>query len=109
LASALRTRGEIMIVVASSGIAALLIPEGRTAYSRFNIPLTIDEASSCNITSYSDLAALIVRAKLIIWDEGPMLHNHCFKSLDRAFRDVLRSYNNGRLDIPFGGKVVVLG
>jgi ATP-dependent DNA helicase PIF1 len=109
LASALRTRGEIMIVVASSGIAALLIPEGRTAYSRFNIPLTIDEASSCNITSYSDLAALIVRAKLIIWDEAPMLHKHCFKSLDRAFRGVLRSYNNGRLDIPFGGKVVVLG
>jgi len=109
LAAAIRSRGEIVIVVASSGIAALLIPGGRTAHYRFHIPLIIHEASSCNITSDSDLATLIARAKLIIWDEAPMLHKHCFESVDRAFRDILRSYNNGRLDIPFGGKVVVLG
>jgi len=109
LAAGLRSKGEIVIAVASSGIAALLIPGGRTAHSRFHIPLVIHEASSCNITPDSDLARLISRAKLIIWDEAPMLHKHCFESLDRAFRDILRSHNNGRLDIPFGGKVVVLG
>jgi len=95
--------------VASSSTAALLIPRGRTAHSRFHIPLIIHEGSSCNITPDNDLAGLIARAKLIIWDEAPMLHKHCFESLDRAFRDVLRSHNNGRLDIPFGGKVLMLG
>jgi len=109
LAAAIRSRGEIVIAVASSGIAALLIAGGRTAHSRFNIPIIIHESSSCTITQDSDLATLIARAKLIIWDEAPMLHKHCFEAVDRAFRDILRTYNNGRLDIPFGGKVVVLG
>lgn len=96
-ADGLRSRGEIVIVVASSGMAALLILGGRTAHSRFHIPLIIHEPSSCNITPDSDLAGLIARAKLIIWDEAPMLHKHCFESLDRAYRYVLRSHNNGRL------------
>jgi len=38
-----------------------------------------------------------------------MIHRHCFEALDRTLRDVLRHRNNDRLDIPFGGKVVVLG
>lgn len=38
-----------------------------------------------------------------------MMHRHCFEALDRSLRDMLRNENNGRLDIPFGGKVVVLG
>jgi hypothetical protein len=29
--------------------------------------------------------------------------------LDRSLRDLMRHHNNGRMDIPFGGKVVVLG
>lgn len=46
---------------------------------------------------------------MIIWDETPMMHRHYFEVVDRIIRDILRSYNNGSLDIPFGGKVVVLG
>jgi len=109
MAAALRSKGEIVIAVASSGIAALLIPGGRTAHSRFCIPLDVHETSSCTMTPDSDLAKLIAQARLIIWDEAPMLHKHCFEAVDRALRDVLRCYNGGRLDIPFGGKVVVLG
>lgn len=37
-----------------------------------------------------------------------MMHRHCFEVLDRKLRDILRHQNNDRLDIPFGGKVVVL-
>jgi RecG-like helicase len=49
LSAALRSRGEIVLTVASSGIAALLIPGGRTAHSRFGIPINIDEYSTCEI------------------------------------------------------------
>ena len=38
-----------------------------------------------------------------------MMHKHCFKALDNSIRDILRHQNDDRLDIPFGGKVVVLG
>ncbi|KAL5194227.1 Replication protein A DNA-binding subunit B [Glycine soja] len=38
LASSLRAKNQIVIIVASSGIASLLLPGGRTAHSRFKIP-----------------------------------------------------------------------
>jgi len=49
MASALRSQGEIVLIVASSGIAALLIPGGKTAHSRFGIPILIHDASTCPI------------------------------------------------------------
>jgi len=45
LSAALRSDGEIVLACASSGIAALLIPDGRTAHSRFGIPFIINECS----------------------------------------------------------------
>jgi len=38
-----------------------------------------------------------------------MMHRHCFEALDRSLRDIPENINNGSLDIPFGGKVVILG
>lgn len=34
-----RSLGKIALAVAASGIASLLLPSGRTAHSRFNIPI----------------------------------------------------------------------
>ncbi|PKY57229.1 hypothetical protein RhiirA4_283232, partial [Rhizophagus irregularis] len=50
LLATIRLHGDIAIAVASSGIAALLLSGGRTAHSRFKIPLKIDEFSTCNIS-----------------------------------------------------------
>ena len=49
LASTLWSRGDIVITVASSGIAATLLPSGRTAHSRFAIPIEVTESSTCTI------------------------------------------------------------
>ncbi|CAN7087727.1 unnamed protein product, partial [Brassica oleracea var. botrytis] len=54
--SRLRSKKQIVLPVASSGIAALLLPNGRTAHSRFNIPLKLDEDKLCNIKSGTMLA-----------------------------------------------------
>lgn len=109
MCAALRSKGEIVLAVASSGIAALLIPGGRTAHSRFCIPFQIDECSTCTIEPDSPLATLIAKAKLIIWDEAPMMHKYCFEVVDRTFRDVLKKIDHRNKYIPFGGKVVVFG
>ena len=109
LSSAIRSKGDIVLTVSSSGIAALLIPGGRTAHSRFAIPFIVDECSTCTIHPNNNLAELVDKAKLIIQDEALMMHRHCFEALDRTLIDVLRHRNNDILDIPFGGKVVVLG
>ena len=59
LTSALRSEGHIVLAVASSGIASLLLPGGRTAHSRFRIPISITEDSTCSIDQGSDLAELL--------------------------------------------------
>ncbi|GJT41603.1 ATP-dependent DNA helicase PIF1-like protein [Tanacetum coccineum] len=56
LAAAIRRKGDIVLNVASSGIASLLMSGGRTAHSRFHIPINIDETSTCSICPQSDLA-----------------------------------------------------
>ncbi|XP_019184562.1 PREDICTED: uncharacterized protein LOC109179508 [Ipomoea nil] len=109
LSSALRRKGEIVLNVASSGIASLLLPGGRTAHSRFAIPISVNEDSTCNIRQGTPLAELIMQSKLIIWDEAPMMHKFCFEALDRTLRDLLRSTNPRSCEMTFGGKTVVLG
>lgn len=103
LGSALRSRGKIVLNVASSGIAALLLQGGRTAHSRFGIPMAVNEFSTCSISAGSHQADLIKEAELIIWDEAPMMSKHCFETLDRTMRDILKC------DKVFGGKVIVFG
>ncbi|XP_057747695.1 uncharacterized protein LOC130966889 [Arachis stenosperma] len=71
LASALRSRSQVVLTVASSGIASLLLPGGRTTHSHFAIPLNLDEFSTCNISQGSALAELLIKTMLIIWDEAP--------------------------------------
>ncbi|XP_019151926.1 PREDICTED: ATP-dependent DNA helicase PIF1-like [Ipomoea nil] len=109
LSSALRSKGDIVLNVASSGIASLLLPGGRTAHLRFSIPIAVNEDSTCNISQSSPLAQLIMQSKLIIWDEAPMMHKFCFEALDRTMRDIMRAKNPKCLDMTFGGKTVVLG
>ncbi|XP_019195835.1 PREDICTED: uncharacterized protein LOC109189678 [Ipomoea nil] len=109
LSSALRSKSQIVLNVASSGIASLLLPGGRTAHSRFAIPIAVNEDSTCNIRNGSELAELLVQTKLIIWDEAPMMHKFCFEALDRTIRDLMRFINPRSSDMTFGGKTVVLG
>lgn len=107
--SKLRSEGKIVLPVASSGIAATLLPGGRTAHSRFKIPIVLDEFSHCSIAHNSDIAHLIKSTSLIIWDEAPMQHRYAFECLDRSLRDIMKSVDANRYHMPFGGITVVLG
>jgi len=95
------------LTVASSGIASLLLLGGRTAHSKFKIPVPTLEHSVCDITKGSELSNLMKLANLIIWDEAPMAHKYCFETLDRTLKDIMREKN--KTDSIFGGKVVVFG
>ncbi|XP_013657903.1 ATP-dependent DNA helicase pif1-like [Brassica napus] len=107
--SRLRSRKQIVLPVASSGIAALLLPNGRTAHSRFNIPLKLDEDKLCNIKPGTMLAELIEKTDLIIWDEAPMTHKHAFEALDKTLKDIMSIKTPHAKDQTFGGKTVLLG
>ncbi|KAF8101025.1 hypothetical protein N665_0211s0014 [Sinapis alba] len=105
LSAAIRSRGDIVLNVASSGIASLLLQGGRTAHSRFGIPLNPDEFSSCTMKHGTDQANLVKASSLIIWDEAPMMSKHCFEALDRSLSDIVGKHDTQ----PFGGKVIVFG
>ncbi|XP_015949023.1 uncharacterized protein LOC107473943 [Arachis duranensis] len=109
LSTSIRSKGDIVLNVASSGNAVLLLPNGRTAHSRFKVPLSVNQDSICNIRQDTPLARLISSAKLIIWDEAPMLNKFCFEALDKCLKDVLRFDRGYNPDAPFGGKIVVMG
>ncbi|CAG8471117.1 4110_t:CDS:2 [Acaulospora morrowiae] len=103
LLSHIRSNHQIALAVASSGIAALLLHGGRTAHSRFKIPIIIDENATCNIKKGTDLAILLQKAVLIIWDEAPMLHRHVFEAVDKTLRDIMEN------NFPFGNKIFLFG
>uniref|UniRef100_A0A0A9CYE9 ATP-dependent DNA helicase n=1 Tax=Arundo donax TaxID=35708 RepID=A0A0A9CYE9_ARUDO len=98
LLNSIRSQGKIALAVASSGIAALLLPGGRTPHSRFRIPLDIQEHSVCSIKKNTHLSELIEQTSLIIWDEAPVNHKHYFEALDRTLRDIMTSTNHGSAD-----------
>lgn len=87
----------------------MLLPRGRTAHSRFKIPIEISETSICSIRRGTMLADVIQKTSLIIWDEAPMTHRRCFEALDRTLRYLLSEEEPANAIRPFGGKVVVLG
>jgi hypothetical protein len=101
----LRSDGKIVLCVASSGIAALLLPGGRTAHSTFRIPIdTLTADSLYNISKQDKRAELLRAVDLIIWDEAPMQNRFTHEALDRTLRDICDNELT-----PFGGKAVVFG
>ncbi|CAN1306098.1 ATP-dependent DNA helicase PIF1 [Linum perenne] len=92
LISEVRGRSKIALVVASSGIAATLLPHGSTAHSQFKIPIDIHHTSTCHIKRGTQLAHIIRNTELIV----------CICDL----MDLPMSGNGYK---PFGGKTVLLG
>ncbi|OMO85773.1 DNA helicase PIF1, ATP-dependent [Corchorus olitorius] len=72
-------------------------------------PLRIDQWSTCDIKRGTQLARLIQRTSLIVWDEAPMMHRHCIEALDRSLRDIRGSVDPRMMHKPFGGITVVFG
>uniref|UniRef100_A0A453CK12 ATP-dependent DNA helicase n=1 Tax=Aegilops tauschii subsp. strangulata TaxID=200361 RepID=A0A453CK12_AEGTS len=104
LLAKVRAEGKIAVATATSGVAASILPGGRTAHSRFKIPLNTEDGGVCSFTKQSGTAKLLMRASLIIWDEASMTKRHAVEALDNSMRDIM-----ARPDLPFGGKTIVFG
>ncbi|XP_026410263.1 ATP-dependent DNA helicase PIF7-like [Papaver somniferum] len=103
IARSCRRDGNIVLTVASSGIASLLLDGGRTAHSTFKIPFNVQEDSNIGISKDSEYAQLLKEVRFVIWDEVSMQHRFCMEAVDRLLRDIRSD------DRHFGGVTVVLG
>ncbi|CAN1275523.1 hypothetical protein LINPERPRIM_LOCUS15732 [Linum perenne] len=90
--SKIRSEGKIVFIVASSEIAATLLPDGVTAHSRFKIPLEVDNLSTCMVKKGTEVAELLKEATLIV-----------------TLCDLMNTPLSGPQYSPFGGKTVLLG
>ena len=83
-----RSTDRITVVTATSGIAASIMLGGRTAHSRFKIPIKLQDNSVCNFTKQSGTATLLHEMSLIIWDEVAMTQRQAVETLERSLRDI---------------------
>jgi hypothetical protein len=71
----IRANGWIVLCVASSGIASLLLPGGHTAHSTFSIPVeNLTDESCCQVDKNSRQADMMRLVRLIVWDEAVTQH-----------------------------------
>ena len=107
--SKIKSNGKIVLIVASSEIASLLLSDGWTAHSKFKISIQVVAYSICKIKKGTQLTKLIESTSLIVWDEAPMNHRNYFEALDKFLKDILQNGDSVTLKKPFRGKVVLLG
>jgi chromosomal replication initiation ATPase DnaA len=50
LLATIRSRNKIVVATAATGVAVSIMLGGRTAHSRFKIPLTLDDGAFCAFT-----------------------------------------------------------
>ena len=91
----------VVLACASSGIAATVLKGGSTAHNKFQLPIDLNEDSSCDVRDRTDRHKLIFDSKLVVWDEAPMMHRFAVNAVDKMFRRVKQ------LEKPFGGVTVV--
>lgn len=104
-----RSKGCIILAVASSGIAAILLDLGRTFHSRFKAErLHPAPEQRLNIKAQTTLAELLRRADAIIWDEAAMGNKYHMEALDLTLRDFMKAKDPRLESVPFGGKTIVL-
>ena len=90
------------MTVAWTGIAASLLPEGRTVHSRFKLPVPILETSTSSIRPNSKEAGEIRKTQVFIWDEAPMAPSYALNAVDILLRDIMN------INVSFRGKIMVL-
>ena len=64
------------IAVASSGIAATILLNGRTVHSIFKIPIQLNEDYICSIKNKSKSGKLFRSCIFIVWDECTITQKH---------------------------------
>ena len=101
-----KIRGEsnIVLPVASTGIAANLLTGGRTYHSQFKLPIPLLDTSTSYMKLSSDDAAIIREAKLLIWDECTMAPSTALKAVDKLLKEIMQSSHP-----KFGNKTILLG
>ncbi|XP_029177077.1 uncharacterized protein LOC114945157 [Nylanderia fulva] len=99
----LKSQGKVVNTMAFTGIAATLLPNGRTAHKTLGLPVPLFNDSTSNIKVQSKEADYLKKTDVFIWDEAPMAPRYALEVMNCLLQDLMHN------DIPFGGKIVIFG
>ncbi|KIH61240.1 hypothetical protein ANCDUO_08494 [Ancylostoma duodenale] len=88
--------------VAWTGIAANLLPQGRTVTSAFKLNMADGNRTSVMKRQQRE-ARQLMATDIIIWDEISMAPKCALEAVDSLLRDIMHN------DRPFGGKLFIIG
>ncbi|RCN51900.1 hypothetical protein ANCCAN_01988 [Ancylostoma caninum] len=91
-----------VLCVAWTGIAANLLPGGRTVSSAFKLNMADGNRSSLMKRQQKE-AQELMSTDIIIWDEISMAPRCALEAVDTLFRDIMQD------ERPFGGKLFIIG
>ena len=90
--------------MAYNGIAATLLPSGRTLHNRFGLPVPLFSNSKSTIkTTHFKKIEEIRNTDVFVIDEISSAPKHAMRIMDEVLREIMSN------DLPFGGKVVLWG
>ena len=82
--------------------------KGRTAHSRFKIPLNLTPESQSSITSEDPDWELLLRARMVVWDEAQSMHRRGIEFVSSLLQGIAEQAGwTEAAKQPFGGKVIV--
>nr|CAD2194075.1 unnamed protein product [Meloidogyne enterolobii] len=85
--------------MAFTGIAATLLPGGRTMNNRFGLNL---DMSNSKIGPSSKAWTELENIDMFICDEAPMIHKRALSTIDLKLKEIMKS------NIDFGGKIMLM-
>ncbi|XP_074099927.1 ATP-dependent DNA helicase pif1-like [Cotesia typhae] len=103
LCELLKDKNKNVCTMAYTGIAATLLPNGKTIHKTFGLPVPMFSDSSSNVKPNSKHGIYLSNVDVFIWDEAPMSPRYALEIANRTLQDIM---NN---DIPFGGKIMIMG
>jgi hypothetical protein len=86
------------------GIAANLLPDGRTMHKTFGLPFgEIDKESTSSAKHNNKLGQELKDTEVFIIDEISMVSKHVLELIDRKMQELMEN------KLPFGGKIMIIG
>ncbi|KYN10408.1 ATP-dependent DNA helicase PIF1, partial [Trachymyrmex cornetzi] len=98
-----KIRNKRVCTMAFTGIAATLLPCGKTVHKTFGLPAPLFEDSTSAIKIQSKEAKYLKEIDIFIWDEATMAPRYALEIIDRTLRDFTKN------KLPFGGKIIIMG
>jgi hypothetical protein len=85
------------------GIAANLLPDGRTMHKTFGLPFNVDKDACSNSKPNNVCGQEMIMTDVFIIDEISMVPKFAMEIIDRKLKELMGN------NLPFGGKIMIIG